>query len=117
MLAASVGLQLLLSFIFWTEIYITLACWHLELLVFGVLISLPSGMSCVVLVDASPRAVGASGAEELGAGSGLPHGPRLWSRLPPAPPGAVGYLQGGHRDVLEGRALELSLRHVQCTLL
>ena len=36
--------------------------------VFGVLLSPPSGMSWVVSVDASPRAVGPTGAKELAAG-------------------------------------------------
>lgn len=72
LLAPSVGtmklLQLLLLFLFWAEISIILACYHMELLVFGVLLSPPSGMSRVVLVDASPRAAGPTGAKELAAG-------------------------------------------------
>lgn len=52
----------------WAEIYIISLCWHVELLVFGVLLSPLLGTSWVVLGDASPRAAGPTGAEELAAG-------------------------------------------------
>lgn len=34
-----------------------------------------------------------------------------------ASPGAVGHLQGGHRDVRKGRAPQLSLPCISCTLI
>lgn len=63
-------------------------------------------------MDTSPRAAGPTGAEELTAGLWVSPWHSSRDRLPPAPSGPVEYLHGGHRDVPEGRAAELSLPRV-----
>lgn len=63
-------------------------------------------------MDTSPRAAGPAGAEELIAGLWVTLWHSFRARLPPAPSRALEYLHGGHRDVPEGRAPELSLPRV-----
>ena len=93
---------------------------HSSVLVRGTpcaLLSPPSGTSWVRFSGCLSKSCWPAGAKELLLGWGYPvdhgFGPGcLW-----AASGAVGHLQGGDRDVLEGRVVELSLPHVQWTSL
>lgn len=106
-------LQLSLLFPFWAEICIIPVCWHLAPCIW-----------CFTFTSVRHKLGGFSGCLPKSCWRHKCQGAGCWAQGYPvdcsfgarAPPGAVAHLQGGHRDVLEGRALKLSLPCVQCTL-